>query len=232
LRCHLLGSTEATKWHAWGIASENAIAYRVLPSRSVEAAEKVLGSYRGIAVVDGYGAYRSLQSSRAGPTFVLAHCWSHVQRKYVEAEPHHPKATEMIEKIGALYEIERRASEAPAEERVAVRAELRRTESKPIVDDIYRWVTSEQALPRSLLGKALGYTRQLWPGLVRFVDDARIPLDTNQLERGTQVAALFYGLFETAKLVGVDPAAYLAEATRRAIANPGTVTLPSDLVSS
>lgn len=157
----------------------------------------------------------------------------------------------MIEKIGALYEIERRASEAPAEERVAVRAELRRAESKPIVDDIYQWVTSEQALPRSLLGKALGYTRQFWPGLVRFVDDARIPLDTNQLERGmralalgrknhfgsrsergTQVAALFYSLFETAKLVGVDPAAYLAEATRRAIVNPGTVTLPRDLVSS
>ena len=85
--------------------------------------------------------------------------------------------------------------------------------------------------------------------LVRFIDDGRIPLDTNQLERGmrafgrknhygsrsergTQVAALFYSLFETAKLVGVEPAAYIAEATRRAIDNPGTVTLPRDLVSS
>lgn len=249
-RWPLLGSAEATKWHAWGIASEEAIAYRILSSRSVSAAKEVLGAFQGTALVDGYGAYGALQSSRAGPTFVLAYCWSHVRRKYVDAEPHHPKATEMIEKIGALYEIERRASEAPAEERIAVRAELRRVESKPIIDDIYRWVTSEQALPRSLLGKALAYTRQLWPGLVRFVDDGRIPLDTNQLERGmralalgrknhfgsrsergTQVAAIFYSLFETAKLVGVDPAAYLAEATRRAIANPGAVTLPRHLVS-
>lgn len=250
-RWPLLGSMEATKWHAWGIASEEAIAYRILPSRSTAAAECVLGSFRGVAVTDGYSAYGSLQGSRAGPTFAHAHCWSHVRRKYVEAEPHHPKATEMIEKIGALYEIERRAGEASAEERVAVRTELRRTESQPIVDDIYGWVTSEQALPRSLLGKALAYTRQLWPGLVRFVDDGRIPLDTNQLERGmralalgrrnhhgsrsergTQVAALFYSLFETAKLAGVEPAGYLAEATRRAIANPGTVTLPRDLLSS
>ena len=51
-------------------------------------------------------------------------------------------------------------------------------------------------------------------------------------ERGTRVAALFYTLIESAKLAGVEPAAYLAEATRRAIANPGTVTLPRDLVPS
>ena len=37
-------------------------------------------------------------------------------------------------------------------------------------------------------------------------------------ERGTQVAALFYTLLESAKLAGVEPAGYLAEATRRAIA--------------
>jgi len=45
------------------------------------------------------------------------------------------------------------------------------------------------------------------------------------------VAALFYSLLESAKLIGVDPAAYLAEATRRAIATPGTVTLPTDLAT-
>jgi len=249
-RWPLRGATEATKWHASGIASEEAIAYDILPSRATAAAEEMLGTYQGIAVVDGYGAYESLGRSRAAPGFVLAHCWSHVRRKYVAAEPFHPKATEMLDRIGALYAIEGRANEASVAERAAVRAELRRRESKPIVDDIYRWASSEQALPRSLLGKALGYTHRLWSGLVRFVDDARIPLDTNELERGmralalgrknhygsrsergTKVAALFYSLFETAKLAGVEPAAYVAEATRRAIANPGAVTLPRDLLS-
>src|SRR5439155_425036 len=93
------------------------------------------------------------------------------------------------------------------------------------------------ALPQSRLGKALAYTTELWPGLVAFLDHAAIPVDNNateralrgialgrknhygsRSERGTRVAALCYTLLESAKLAGVEPAAYLAEATRRAIA--------------
>ena len=43
------------------------------------------------------------------------------------------------------------------------------------------------------------------------------------------VAALFYTLFETAKLSGVDPRAYVTLAAKRAIADHGAVTLPSHL---
>jgi transposase len=50
--------------------------------------------------------------------------------------------------------------------------------------------------------------------------------------RGTQVAALFYTLCETAKLIGVDLQTYLHRALYTAIAQPGTVTLPSDLLVS
>ena len=48
-------------------------------------------------------------------------------------------------------------------------------------------------------------------------------------KRGTEVAALFYSLCESAKLADTDPRAYLLEATRRALAEPGTATLPHDL---
>ena len=110
---------------------------------------------------------------------------------------------------------------------------------------------NQAALPRSGLGKAVGYALTLWDGLVRFADDARIPIDTNLVERGmrpvavgrknhhgsksergTRVAALFYTLIESAKLAGIEPAGYLADATRRAIHNAGTVTLPRDLASA
>ncbi|MGH8630091.1 MAG: IS66 family transposase, partial [Burkholderiales bacterium] len=89
------------------------------------------------------------------------------------------------------------------------------------------------------------------PALTRFVDDSRIPLDNNLTERalrgivigrknhygsrslrGTQVAALFYSLIESAKLCGVEPRAYLREATRRAIARPGAVTPPRALLGA
>jgi transposase len=90
-----------------------------------------------------------------------------------------------------------------------------------------------------------------WKGLTRFVNDPRVPLDNNAIERalrgpvvgrknhygsrslrGTQVVALFYTLCETAKLVGVKPHAYLLRALYTAIAQPGTVTIPSDLLVS
>ncbi len=103
---------------------------------------------------------------------------------------------------------------------------------------------TQRALPRSALGKAIAYTGGLWPGLVRFLADPKIPLDTNSVERalrGVAVgrknhygsrSALFYSLIESAKLCGVEPRAYLREATLRAVRNPGSVTLPREFKSS
>jgi len=100
-----------------------------------------------------------------------------------------------------------------------------------------------------MLGSALTYMLGLWPGLTRFLDDPRIPLDNNQTERGirgvvlgrknhygsrsqrgTEVAALFCSLIESAKLCGVDPKAYLLTAARTALADRTSVTLPHALL--
>ncbi len=249
-RWPLLGEARSSKWHAWALCSQEAIAYRILPSRSADAARRVLKEYTGCVVADGYAAYTTLQE-RAGPTsFELAHCWVHCRRKFVKAEPHYPQAAEVLEKIRRLYEIEAAVCLTDPEWRQKL-AERRRTQSAPIVNDIYHWLTSQRVLPKSSLGNAIQYTLGLWPGLKKFLDNPDIPLDTNHVERGmralalgrknhygsrsrrgTRVAALFYSLIESAKLAGVEPAAYLAEATQRAIANPGAVTLPSDLRSA
>lgn len=85
----------------------------------------------------------------------------------------------------------------------------------------------------------------LWHGLTVFLDNPWAVLDNNPVERqirplvvgrknhygskskrGTEVAALFYSLIETAQLRGEDPSAYLLKAAKAAIAVPGTVTLP------
>jgi transposase len=119
-----------------------------------------------------------------------------------------------------------------------------------LVDEIQAWLLTQRALPKSSLGKAIAYTSKLWPGLTRFVEDPRVPLDNNATERaqrgialgrknhygsksrrGTEVAALFYSLIESAKVVGADPHAYLAEAARRALESPGTITLPHQLAT-
>jgi transposase len=171
-----------------------------------------------------------------------------VRRKFVEAEPHYPEASEILDRIGQLYAIEAEAKRASPEERLARLAALRAKQSKPVIDEIRTWLMTQRALPRSALGKAIVYTSGLWPGLVQFLGDPKIPLDTNGVERalrgvvvgrknhygnrserGTRVAALFYSLIESAKLCGVEPRAYLGEAARRAIRNLGTVTLARDL---
>lgn len=254
-RWPLLGTPGASKWHAWSVTSPEAISYRIRSSRSAAAAREVLGNYTGIVVVDGYSAYKTLRDERAeqagGLPFTLAFCWTHARRRFVDAEPAYPQAAELIDRIADLYKIEARADEAEPGEQLAVRARLRDTESRTVVAGIKAWLTAQKVLPRSTLGEAIGYTLRHWGGLERFLDNPRIPLDTNVVERGlravaigrknhygsrsergTRVAALFYTLIESAKLADLEPAKYLAEATRRAIADPGTVTLPKDLAGT
>jgi transposase len=241
-------------WYVWALHRPDAVAYRLLGTRSAAGARTVLGDYQGVVLCDGYAAYRALArdgaGSRAGPVLTLAHCWAHVRRHFLDAEPHYPQATEVLDLIGQLYHAERaaQAAGAGAPERLVA---ARRAQVAPVVEQIRQWVTTQRALAQSALGKALAYTTELWPGLVAFLEHAAIPLDNNgteralrgvavgrknhygsRSERGTQVAALCYTLLESAKLAGVDPARYLGEATRRAIANPGTVTLPHDLLGA
>ena len=252
----LLGGPESKRWWAWSVTRDDAVTYTILESRSQDAARRVLDGYHGIVLADGYGAYAAL--ARAGPGFTLAHCWAHVRRKFVEAEPHYPApCAEILERIGQLYAVERAcpgadlaASEETRAATLALRARLRREQSTPIVEAIRAWASQQRALPESSLGKAIAYMLGLWPGLTHCLDDARIPLDNNATERGlrgmvvgrknhygsrskrgTEVAALFYSLIESAKLCGVEPKAYLLQATRAALENPGTVTLPHALLT-
>jgi transposase len=162
-----------------------------------------------------------------------------------------------LDRIGALLDIEREAARAGPgvgeDERAGIiemRRRLREEKSKPIVNDLLTWALEQRGavLPRSKMGQAIAYMLELWQGLTRFLDDPRIPIDNNAAERalrgvvvgrknhygsksrrGTEVAALFYTLYETAKLSQVDPRAYITRAARRAIARPGALTLPSDL---
>ena len=230
----LMEKKNSKKWWAWAKASSNAVHYKILDSRSHDAAREVLNGYRGIVIADGYEAYAALKKPGAGGAFTLAHCWAHARRKFVEAENNFPEpCKEILDLIRDLYLVERKAG-GDRSKLAALRAER----SKPIVDKIQERAIDllSRALPESGLGKAIKYMLRLWPGLTRFLDDPNIPLDNNATERalrglvlgrknhygsrskrGTEVAALFYGLLESAKLVGVEPRRYLLEAAVAAV---------------
>ncbi len=240
--------TGTARWWAWCLTSPDAVYFRILKQRSADAARLILDRYGGIVMADGYGAYDAL--ARGRPGCVLAHCWAHVRRKFVEIAEHFPvPCAAVLDQIAALYEVERDAQAhagGDVDALLRVRAELRTARSRAIVTAIRDWAYGQAVLPQSGLGKAIAYMLGMWDGLTRFLTDARIPLDNNATERairgpvvgrknfygarsqrGTEVAALFYTVFETAKLRGVEPKAYLRHAAMAALAAPGTVTLPA-----
>jgi transposase len=94
-RWRLMGKGKSRSWWVWSVTREDAVFYRLLSSRSTQAARDLLGDYQGTVMCDGYSAYSALAKgpvqARDGPRIQLAHCWSHVRRKFVEAEPHYPE---------------------------------------------------------------------------------------------------------------------------------------------
>jgi transposase len=249
----LMDRGSSKKWWAWCLATDAAVFYRIAESRSADAAKKLIGDFKGVILCDGYGAYESL--SRAGPGLVLAHCWAHVRRKFVEVENFYPvEAGEILDLIGRLYAVDgvaRLRPNLPGGERamaLEIRKRLLQSEAQPIVDEIRQWAYRQRGARESGLRKAIEYMLGLWPGLVRFLDDPRVPLDNNQVERalrgavigrknhygsrsrrGTEVAALFYSLLESAKACGVDEQTYLLRAAHVALANPTLTLLPDEL---
>jgi transposase len=249
----MLSKGTGKKWYAWTVASHSTVFHKIFDSRSTAAAREVLEGYHGNVVADGYEPYQTV--ARAGPDgvlrYILAFCWAHVRRKYVKAEPFAPTCAEVIDLIAKLYEIERglpnphALTGAEQESALAHILAVRRERSVPVVEEIKAWAGRQQALPESTFRKAIKYMLDLWHGLTVFLENPWVPLDNNLVERqirplvvgrknhygskskrGTEVAALFYSLIETAQLRGEDPAAYLQRAALAAIADPGTVTLP------
>ena len=249
-RWPILGSRTPAKGTVWGVRSPTIAFYRILPGKSAAEGRHLLAGYRGIVVADGFAVYQVL--ARDGPAFTLAHCWAHTLRHFDDIAEQWPVAcADIAGLIGELYAIERLVpAPFPGDDAAhSLRYQLRTERSRPVLDRIWQWATVQVGLPRSEFGKAVRYMLERWEGLTRFVDDPRVPLDNNAIERalrgpvvgrknhygsrsrrGTEVAALFYTLCETAKLVGIDPHAYLLRALYAAMARPGVITYPEDLV--
>ena len=192
---------------------------------------------RGVlaSLVDGYAGYNRLLK-RPTQDVTLAYCWAHARRKLHEVSQAGttPIADEGLKQIGKLYRIEKDIHGLSPETRRAARQER----SKPIVDAFEVWLATNRARvsAKSPIGEALKYIAKYWDGLIVFLTDGRIELDSNAVERtirpialnrknalfaghdaGAQNWAMIASLIETCKLNGVDPHTWLT-ATLTAIA--------------
>jgi transposase len=220
----------------WRGSQPPAVVYSYAPGRGHSHANTLLGGYRGILQCDGYGAYKKLGGAKSvEPDVTLAFCWSHVRRGFYDlAKTKAPIATETLQRIAALYEIEARVRGNSADDRLIVR----QAESKPLVADLRLWFEAQivKLPPRSPTAEAIRYALNHWDGLGRFLEDGRIELDTNTIERAMRPVclsrknSLFAGsdegganwanlasLVETCKLNGVNPQIYFTDLLTRLV---------------
>jgi len=209
-----------------------AVAYTYAPGRGGTHLETLLKIYCGIVQCDGYAPYKKLPKERITTAF----CWAHVRRHFfaIAKKGDAPIATQALLRIAQLYRIEEKIRGRCAEERCAVR----RTESAPQVTALKSFLEKQlgRVSGKSPMAAAIRYALNHWQGLTRFLDDGRIDLDSNIVERSmrpqalTRKNALFAGhddgaeswaivasLIETCKLGGIDPYTYFADVLVRLV---------------
>jgi transposase len=168
----------------WGGTDPPAIAYSYAPGRGAIHALKLLEGYRGVVQCDGYAAYKTIADAAPGEAITLAFCWAHLRRKFfdIAKDGNAPIASEALQRIAALYAIEKTIRGRSADARRAVRQD----ESKPLVVALRAWLEHQltRVSAKALIADAIRYALHRWDGLTRFLDDGRIELDTNIVERG------------------------------------------------
>jgi len=228
----------------WCGPGHPAAAYVYSEDRRSERPAGHLAGFRGVLQVDGYAGetrsvcsgFKRLAGDRADGSVQLAFCWAHMRRPFCEffTATQSPLAAEVLARIRELYAIEAEIRGHPAEHR----AQARHDRSRPIVDALHAWLQNHlgRVSAASDLAKAIRYAIRHWDGLVVFLDDGRVEMDTNVVERAirphalTRKNALFAGsdggarhwaiamtLIQTAKLNGVEPMAWLTNVLERVV---------------
>lgn len=231
------GRGKVKKGYFWALARDDrawtgpeppGVAFTYAPGRSGNYASQILQGFEGVLQVDGYAGYNRVLDPRDNAPIQLAYCWAHARRKLYELTENNvaPIAEAGLKQIAALYRIESKARGLSTEERLAMRQE----KSTPKIAAFKNWLdqVSLQVSAKSPTGAALKYIAKYWDGLILFLSDGRIEMDSNAVERtirpialqrknalfaghdaGAQNWAIIASLIETCKLNKIEPHSYL-----------------------
>lgn len=231
------GSGKTKKGYFWALARDDrgwngpeppGVVFTYTPRRSGKYASEILQSFGGILQVDGYAGYNRVLDLRGNAPIQLAYCWAHARRKLYELTHDNvaPIAEEGLKQIATLYRIEAQARGTSAQERMAIRQQ----KSAPKIVAFKSWLDQarSQVSAKSPTGEALKYIAKYWDGLILFLSDGRIEMDSNAVERtirpialqrknalfaghdaGAQNWAMLASLIETCKLNQIEPHSYL-----------------------
>jgi transposase len=201
------------------------------PDRGAKHPEQHLAGYAGLMQADAYAGFNRLYGAGRKPAPIIeAACWAHARRNFFDLAriSKAPIAIEAVERIDALFAIEREINGLTVQERLHVRNER----SRPLVTALEIWLREQRTKlsGQSETAKAIVYCLTRWVALTRFLEDGRLCMSNNAAERqmrpvamgrknwtfarsdvGGQRAAAIYTLIQTARLNDVDPQAWLAD---------------------
>ena len=229
------GRKATDKSYMWVFMNEatehKSIVYRYAPTRRGAVAQEFLTGFQGHLQTDDYSGYHALCRK---PGVISVGCFAHARRKFtdiVKIIKTPGKAAEALAFIEKLYEIERYAKDnnIPPDKV----KEIRQKKARPIWDAYKLWLENNivRVPPKNPLYAAMKYTVSNWPQLTRYLEDGRLDIDNNAMERmvkpfatgrknwlfagndtGAHASASIYSLIETCEANGVEPEAYLKHA--------------------
>lgn len=237
----------------WAGPDPPGVVYAYAPGRGAVHGLRLLEGYRGIIHCDGYEAYKTMtRETRADAmSGTLAFCWSRLRRQFVkierEASPAPaPVAREALERIAQLYAVEKALrGRSDAERRAG-----RQAHARPLTAALKQWfeATLDHLAQKSDTAKALRYALCHWDGLTLYLDDGRVEMDTNEVERamrpiklnaknslfagcdeGAESWAVLASLIEACKLNSVSAEHWLADVLAKLI-NGSPAARPDELL--
>jgi len=220
------------RWFLWLFHSEEVVVFVLSSGRAHDVPEEHLGPVQeGILSVDRYSAYKAMRQVKEG-LLVLAFCWAHVRRDFLEAARCWPReevwALGWVERIGQLYQANEARLQA-LESQPATFAQKDGQLRQQVADMAAQ---TQQELAAAQLHPArkrvLTSLQEHWAGLTVFVEHPEVPLDNNTAERAVrgpvvlrknsygsgavwagELAALLFSLFQTLCLWNINPRQWL-----------------------
>lgn len=243
------GRGKTKKAYLWAYRSNDLepgppiIVFDYQPGRAGEHAKNFLDGWHGHLMVDDYGGYKHLfaPTREGAPPCTEGGCLAHARRKFFDLYQAHrsPLAQEALQRIGRLYDIERQAKDCSIAERKKLRHEL----ALPELAAWHQWLlqTRARTAPGGASAKALDYTLRRWAALSRYAETGHLPIDNNVIEnsirpialgkknwlfagseRAGKRAAAIQSLLGTARLNGLDPAAWLRDTLEKLPTHPNS----------
>ena len=190
------------RWWLWLSRSASVVYFQIAPGRGADVPVehfKNIEHQQIIVVCDRYSAYKSL--AKQLPFIVLAFCWAHVRRDFLDAGKKYPEledwALSWVEKIGVLYHINNvRCKEFDPKLPVQWQTPSFKKQHEKLVEemdaiaeerDVFIKTHNPDNPDSTLLSKVkyktLTSLQNHWKGLSVFVDHPEVPMDNNNGER-------------------------------------------------